>query len=114
MKKFLAGFCVIAILLMVSLSFAQGPRDGTSSEGKTTFTNLAVTGLNKDGTNGTSAPGLPGYLEMTSSAGNVYYLYVDYNGSLKLASAITVGIGASPTIVGWADASGSLVATQTD
>jgi len=62
---------------MVSPSFAQGPRGGTSSEGKTSFTNIAVTGLNDDGTTGGYDAGIPGYIEMTSTKGDIYYLYID-------------------------------------
>src|SRR3990167_6289436 len=105
---------VMATLLMVTFSFAQESRQPTSSEGKTTFTNISVVGLNKNGSDGVVNQGLPGYIEMISSAGNVYYLYIDSNGSLKVASDVDVGYLASPALVGWADASGELVATQTD
>lgn len=97
---------------MVSQSFAQSSRDGTPSEGKTTFTSIAVRGLNKAGTDGRYTTGLPGYIEMTSTAGNVYYLFVGYDGKLRIASDIAVGYLASPATVGWADGSAPLVQTQ--
>ncbi|MCK9370596.1 hypothetical protein M0R04_11860 [Candidatus Dojkabacteria bacterium] len=112
MKKYLALFVVVAVLLMVDFAFAQTPRDATSSEGKSSFTNLAVTGNNLNGATAITRPGTPGYIEMLSSAGNTYYLWIDYNGILKVSSAVIVGLGSSPAIVGWSDASGTNVATQ--
>ena len=105
---------LVATLLIVNFSFAQGSRQPTSSEGKTTFTNLAVVGLNKDGSTNPANQGLPGYIEMTTSAGTVFYLFVDQSGRLKIASDIAVGYLASPAIVGWRDASGSVVGAQTN
>jgi len=83
------------VLLMVSFSLvlAQTPRQPTSSEGKTTFTNIAVVGLD--------VSGVPGYIEMVSSAGETYYLYIDDTGNLNVASAQTVGSGASPQTTDW-------------
>ncbi|GAF67476.1 unnamed protein product, partial [marine sediment metagenome] len=89
-------------------------REGTPSEGKTTFTNIAVVGLEKDGTTIIATPGVPGYIEMTSCNGNVYYLYIDYEGYLCLASEEIVGHGASPAVLDWAGrlGSGVVVGTQ--
>lgn len=99
---------------MVGLSFAQTPRQPTSSEGKTSFTNIAVRGLNKDGTSTITNPGVPGYIEMTSTAGNVYYLYVSHDGTLMLASEEIIGLGASPNTVSWGGAtSAEVVGRQT-
>lgn len=106
-------FVLSTILLMVGLSFAQTPRQPTSSEGKSGFTNIAVRGLSKDGTDGTAQAGIPGYIEMTSTKGDVFYLYIGYNGRLRIASELIVGLGASPAIVGWSDASGPVVGEQT-
>lgn len=100
------------ILLMVSFSLAQTPRQPTSSEGKATFTNIAVVGLNKDGTGAYNNQGLPGYIEMTSTAGAVYYLYIGSDDNLRIASERMVGYLASPATVGWADASGPIVGNQ--
>ena len=94
---------VSIILLMVS----------PSSEGKSGFTNISVRGLNKDGDAGIYGdPGLPGYIEIVSTAGNVFYLFVDYSGILRLASEVSVGDGASPSIISWADSSGIKVSAQ--
>ena len=113
MRKICFSLVVLSIiLLMVSASFANPPRQPTSSSGKTGFTNIAVRGLGLDGTHAISYPGTPGYIEMTSTKGDVYYLYIGYDGDLRLASAETIGIFASPAIVGWSDASGTVVGTQ--
>lgn len=113
MRKLGLSLLVVSIiLLMVSPSSAQSPRQPTSSEGKTTFTNIAVTGLDNDGTNGSTQAGTPSYIEMTSSKGDVYYLYIGYDGNLRLASEVAVGWLASPAIVGWSDASAPLVGEQ--
>ena len=67
-KLGLVLLAISIILLMVSPSSAQVPRQPTSSEGKSGFTNIAVTGLDKDGTaNDVTDMGLPGYIEMTST-----------------------------------------------
>ena len=112
MKKYLALFVVVAVLLMIDFSFAQSPRGGTDSEGKTSFTNIAVVGIDKNGTNGTTNPGLPGYIEMVSTGGSTYYLYINYSGRLCIASDVAVGSGASPSIIGWTNASGVIVGNQ--
>ena len=111
MRKFCNIIVVFAILilLMVSFSFAQASRDGTSSEGKTTFTNIAVVGLEKDGTDGTTTTGDPGYIEMTSSTGTVFYIWIGSDSRLHIASESAVGYLASPATVGWSDASGPIV-----
>lgn len=112
MRKICFLVVLSVILLMVSPSFAQTPRNGTSSEGKTTYTNIAVRGLNQDGTDGIVDTGIPGYIEMTSTAGNVFYLWVDSDGVLKISSEVAVGFGSSPAIVGWGNASGTKVSAQ--
>ena len=106
---------ILAVLLMVSFSFAQTPRQPTSSEAKTTFANIAVTGLDNDGTSTIENPGTPAYIEMTSSKGDVFYLYIDYDGILRIASESQVGYLASPATVSWgAAASGVVVGEQGD
>lgn len=113
MRKFCCWFSTISIiLLMISFSFAQAPRDGTSSEGKSTFTNIAVRGLSNNGTNQTTNPGTPSYIEMTNAYGKVFYLYVDSTGTLTIASEIAVGYAASPATANWRDASGQNVGNQ--
>ena len=97
---------------MVSFSLAQESRQLTSSEGKTTFTNIAVVGLNKNGTNGTTSQGLPGYIEMTSTSGSVFYLYIGSDGVLRIASEAAVGDLASPATIGWGNASAPKVSRQ--
>ena len=97
---------------MVGLSFAQGSRDGTSSEGKTTFTNISVRGLSNNGTNQTTSPGTPSYIEMTNAYGKVFYLWVDSTGTLRIASEVAVGYRASPATVNWRNASGQRVGNQ--
>ena len=116
MRKFCFLFLVTStILLMVSFSLAQTPREGTSSEGKTTFTNIAVVGLDNtpSGTiDGFRVVGTPSYIEMVSSAGSTYYLYIGTDGRLRLASPVSVGVSASPATVGWANSSGVIVGLQ--
>lgn len=111
MRKY-AVFAFCITLLTVGIAFAQTPREGKSSEGKTTFTNMAVVGLDKNGTNGSTNPGLPGYVEMVSTKGDTFYLYIGYDGKLRCASEVAVGFGASPSIVSWRDASAPLVRNQ--
>ena len=111
-KLSLSLLAISVILLMVSPSIAQTPRQPTSSEGKSGFTNIAVRGLDKDGTSRHTQQGLPGYIEMTSTKGDVFYLYVGFDGKLRLASEVHVGYLASPSVVGWSDASGVIVGNQ--
>lgn len=114
MKKVCLSILLLSMLLLiVNISFAEPvPRYNTSSVGKTGHTNIAVVGLNQDGTDGLADTGIPGYIEMTSCKGDVYYLYIGYDGALRIASESAVGYGASPAIVGWADASAPLVGAQ--
>lgn len=114
MKKlcFIMAVFLSILLLMVSFSLAQTPREGKTSEGKTTFTNIAVVGLGKDGSDGKFAPGLPGYIEMVSTKGDIFYLYIGYDGNLRITSEVIIGLGASPTIISWGDATGPIVGSQ--
>ena len=113
MRKFCFSVLVVSIiLLMVSFSFAQTPREGKSSEGKSTFTNIAVVGLDKNGTNAVTNPGLPGYIEMANTAGNTYYVFIGHDGKLRMASDVAMGRDASPNLVSWADASSVVVGAQ--
>lgn len=117
MRKFCFSFLVASIiLLMVGISFAADvPRYGTSSLGKTSYGNVAVRGLDRDATGetaGSVATGCPGYIEITSTRGDVYYIFVDSRGLLRIASDTSVGYLASPATVGWSDASGEVVGRQ--
>lgn len=114
MRKLCFLFLVSSIILLaIAPLFAQGSRDGTPSEGKTTFTNIAVVGLNNDGTNGSTLTGTPSYIEMINGKGTRYYLFVDSLGALRIGSDTKVGYLASPAMVGWSDASGTVVGAQT-
>jgi hypothetical protein len=96
MRKYAFAVVVLSILLMAGISFAQMPRNNTVSvDGKTSFTNVAAVGVEVDG--------VPGYLELTSSAGRVFYLYIDDGDFVKIASAIQVGSGASPQVTDWSN-----------
>jgi len=101
MRKICLSILVLSIfLLMVTPVFAQSPRQPTSSEGKTTFTNIGTTGL--------EVTGVPSYIEMMSTDGSTrYYLYVDSSGNLKIASAVACGYLASPQTVNWLTGGGS-------
>ena len=103
MKKYLA---VLAISFMVvGVAFAQTPReygdkdDGSMSpspsEGLSVFTNLAATGVNVEG--------VPGYIALTGSNGDLWYLYVDDQGLLRIASPAVVATSASPNVVDWSN-----------
>lgn len=105
MRKAYVLFFVGVFLLMVSLSFAQTPRDNADSrddlavipsEGLTMFTNLGVTGVDIDG--------VPGYIQMISSRGQIFYLYIDDTNALRIASGATVGTAASPNTTDWNNA----------
>lgn len=114
MRKVCLSVVVLSmILLMVGISFAEPvPRGGVPSAGKSGFTNIAVYGLDQDGTDGLTDAGVPGYIEMTSTKGDVFYLYVGSDEILRIASETQVGYLASPATVGWSDASGKIVGNQ--
>ena len=79
---------------MISLASAQVPRNSVSSEGKSSYGNIAVTGLN--------ATGLPGYIEMRDSSDETWYLYLDDNHILKVVSAVNIGSSlTSPRTTDW-------------
>jgi len=87
------------VLLIANLSFAQTPRGSNQvrSEGKSRYTNLAVTGLD--------VTGVPGYIELMSSSGRRGYLYLDDSFRLRLASDATVSnSAASPQTTDWSNA----------
>lgn len=117
MRKFCFSIVVASmILLMVSYSFAySGTRNAISSDGKTAFANISVTGLNKDrDTTLTDDMGLPGYIEFINPDNETYYLWVDRDGLLRISSDVVVGYLASPATVGWkGSASGTVVGRQT-
>jgi hypothetical protein len=93
MRKIRYLAIVSLVLLMAIPLFAQSPRQHTSSEGKSGFGNIAVRGLN--------ATGVPGYIEFSDGDGDIFYLYVDINGVLRIASEPAVGFGASPATTSW-------------
>ncbi len=99
---------------MVGHSFAESViRDTVRSVGKTVYTNIAVVGLNKDGTDNLAGQGVPGYIEMTAVDGSVFYLWVDLNGRLNISSqAIVSTAGGTPSETGWSGASGVIVGQQ--
>lgn len=106
MRKFKSFILVVTLLFMAGIVYAQQPRSGGQhgeSEGKTSVTAIAVTGLD--------ISGVPGYVEFINGAGNVYYLYVDLTGDLKLASAAQVMTGASPQTTDWTN-QGTVVGSQ--
>ena len=105
-----------AILLVAVISYAQSPRQPTTAEGKTTYTNLAVTGLD--------VTGVPSYIEFqaTDSLGTMskWYLYVNgMNGNLMIASSVTVGTTTAegaPKVTTWFNGAviiGTVVGGQT-
>ena len=95
MKKIGLSVLVVSLILLMAIPlFAQSPRQPTSSEGKTSFTNIAIRGLN--------VSGVPGYIEIADTDGDIYYLWVDTDGNLMIASEIAVGYGASPATTSWA------------
>lgn len=107
MKKLCLGLICI-ILLMVNLSFAQtSAREETNSDRKSTFTNLSLTGIDRDG--------VPAYIEMTTSGNKRVWLYVDDDLKLRLVSGATLGVTqgvlTSPPTTDWQN-QGMVVGTQ--
>ena len=101
MKKYLA---LVLVVLMVGVAFAQTPREPQQEDtGATVVTNLVATGLD--------ITGVPGYVGLRSAGSNqrTFYLYVNNNGELFIASAPQVA--ASGTIVNWIGA-GTKVGAQ--
>ena len=102
----------VLLLMVASLCYAgETPRDTVTSAGKTTFTNVAVTGFAENGTGGKPSPGQPAYFELTNGLGRRFYLWIGNDGKLRIASEIAVSHTgtASPSTVGWQDASGVIV-----
>lgn len=94
----------LSILLMVSLVYAA-PRNSIDSEGKSSFTNIAATGLDTSG--------VPSYIEMRDGSGNYFYLWMGTDGKLRLASDASVGRAtASPATTSWSDWWGLVIGTQ--
>lgn len=94
MRKYAFVVVALSILLMAGISLAQVPRsDVPSTDGKTSFTNIAVRGVD--------VAGVPGYIEMYSTANTTFYLYIDDYGKLRIASDVAVGSGASPQTTDW-------------
>lgn len=86
MRKLL--LVVLAVSLMVSVSYAEPYRENTRSDGKTGFNNIAVVGQD--------TAGVPGWIELATSDINGkisrWYIYVDgTQGNLMIASSVTVG-----------------------
>ncbi|HEY9874580.1 MAG TPA: hypothetical protein V6D12_14165 [Candidatus Obscuribacterales bacterium] len=84
-KKALSIF--LALMVISTLAFAQSARNPQYDHaGKSNFTNLSVTGLDVTGNRG--------YIELVSpdERGDVfsYYLWVDSDGKLRVASYATV------------------------
>ena len=102
--------CWVLLLMVASLCYAgETPRESAySSPGKTSFCNLELTGLNNDGDGGWN-PGTPSYIEMANGSGSRFYLWIGTDGLLRIASEVAVGHGASPSSIGWENASGLIV-----
>lgn len=108
---------LLATILMVGIAFAaETPREGTPAEGKSTFTNVAVVGINENG--------VPGYIEFTCpdpTLGTPYrwYLYVTSSGQVYIASSTTLSttnVEGKPPTSDWYSGTtppGSLVGGQT-
>lgn len=76
-------FLVMALLLIAALCMAQQPRNPTTFdyEGKTNYGHIGVQGQDVTGN--------PGYIELrgTNSVATLYYLWVNEEGKLMIASA---------------------------
>jgi len=94
---------LITLLMVVPLCYA-GTRNSISSEGKTTFTNIAATGLD--------VSGVPAYIELQDGSGNYFYLWIGTDGDLRIASDVAVGTGASPATSSWSDSWGVIIGNQ--
>lgn len=105
MKKLrFINLTISIILLMVTFSFAElTPREPTSSEGKTGFYDLSVSGLSEQ----------PGYIELLDRNGTSWYLFMGTDGRLRVGSEVAVETDGVPTITVWPDASGAVVGAQT-
>lgn len=98
--------CLVSLLILLMVSFAYAaPRNSIDSEGKSSFTNIAATGLD--------VSGVPGYIEMRDGSGNYFYLWIGTDGKFRIASDVAVGSGASPATTSWSDAWGVIVGMQT-
>lgn len=112
-KRIAITYCIL-LLMVASLCLAgETPRESPSSAGKTTFTNIAVTGFDEVGQPASEA-GQPAYIEMANSEGQRFYLWIGTDNKLRIASEIAVSATgtASPSTVGWQDASGVIVGSD--
>jgi len=85
MKRVIVGGSIL--LLVTTLCYAQIARfPASTAEIKTTTTNLSVTGLD--------VAGNPGFIELVGANDGttpiVYYLWVDTDGDLRIASRVAI------------------------
>jgi hypothetical protein len=120
MAKITKYLLVIAFLMVVVPCFAVNREPIWNSEGKSVFGNVGVTG---------DVNGAPAYLEMVGANGStLYYLWVDTDNKLRIATPLAVSytfsgtapsagdvsvwLGATPAQVTWENASGQIVGQQ--
>jgi len=96
--------CCSILLLVTTLCYAQGARNPAYNyEGKTNFVNASVQGLDTTGN--------PGYIGLVSTNGDEYYLWVDTDGDLRIASNPTMEAYASFPTGSWDNRDGMDVGT---
>lgn len=117
MRKISMAILVFAMILLMTVPlFALSARDGTWAEGKSSFQHVATRGYSRD-VGADTSDGIPGYYEITSVDGKPFYMFVDQNGYLRIASATQVGTtdtnGKPSTTQSWKNV-GDIVGEQTD
>lgn len=113
MKKILV--VISMVLLMTAPLFAQTPNEATRAEGKSSFTHIAVVGMARDDHTSSFVSGIPGYIEMMDDNGSRFYIFVDNNGYLRIASATevsTTDAAGAPTLTGDWRSAGDKVGSQ--
>ena len=104
MRKVLSVLSIF--LLLATVCYAQGARESAYSiEGKSNFSSIAVSGMN--------TTGAPGFFELRATSNwsttsqtdtyETYYLWVDKNGKLCLASRSTISAYSSFPDGDWSD-----------
>lgn len=92
---------IVCLVLMATFACFAAPRNAGVEElavsTQTTFTNIGVVGEDVTGN--------PGFIAMTNTNGDVYYLFVDWVGNLRLTSYTSVSAETSFPSGNWGTSS---------